>query len=94
MEKALLSQIKENLRALLQIGLSKEKKRKETMARIKTQTEFRKQGPRSLRPQLREKKGDEELAGMEEIGQFWREIWEERDTTTLRTLHWRVGKEK
>ncbi len=84
MGRTLLCQIKENLRALLQIGMLKERKRRETIALGKAQTKFRKQGPRSLRPQLGEKKGDMDLAGVEEIGEFWRGIWEERGQYDLR----------
>ncbi len=70
MGRTLLYQIKENLRGLLQIGLLKERKRRESAARQKALERFRKQGPRSLRPRRGEKQGYMDIAGVDEIGRF------------------------
>ena len=91
--RTLLFQVKENLRAQLQIGLLKERKRKQIVAREKAQAEFRKQGPRSLRPKLGENQEDMDIAGIEEIGKFWKEKWKERGQYDLghpALEHWKV----
>ncbi len=76
MERGELKQIKENLRARLQVKLSKDRKRKIREAEIKARAEFRVRGPRSLRTH-RDKPvdGDGDQAGVREIADFWGGIW-------------------
>ncbi len=74
-----LKQIKENLRARLQVRLSKDRRRRNREAEIKAQADFRARGTRSLRPHRGERiDGDGDLAGVEDIADFWGGIWGEK----------------
>ena len=71
MERGELKEIKENLRALLQIRLSKDRKGKNSEAETKARADFRAQGPRSLRAQREGRiDGDGDDAGVQEISRF------------------------
>ena len=71
----------------------KERKRRQIVAQEKAQADFRKQGSRSLRPKRGENQEDMDIAGIEEIGKFWKGIWEERGQYDLghpALEHWKA----